>query len=81
MTSLRFSILLIFLLYRLEERAESLGAAADTAREFDAGLTRLRDALHAISDQLDDIPRDIEPADQLRKIEVCQIMTTPMSNM
>lgn len=57
---------------RLEERGASLGAAADTSREFDAGLARLRDALLAISDQLDDLAIDPdEPHDQLRKIEVC----------
>lgn len=58
------------LLGRLEERADSLGAAADTSREFDAQLTRLRDALQAISDALDDLPLDKEPEEQLRKIEV-----------
>ncbi|XP_034249390.1 dystonin isoform X6 [Thrips palmi] len=57
------------LLGRLEERAESLGAAADTSREFDAQLTRLRDALQAISDALDDLPLDKDPEEQLRKIE------------
>nr|CAD7404991.1 unnamed protein product [Timema cristinae] len=49
------------LLGRLEERAESLGAAADTSREFDAGLNRLRDALQGISDNLDDLPLDKRP--------------------
>jgi chromosome segregation ATPase len=58
------------LLGRLEERADSLGAAADTSREFDAGLNRLRDALQGISDQLDDLPLDKDPEEQLRKIEV-----------
>ncbi|KAK7865644.1 hypothetical protein R5R35_006900 [Gryllus longicercus] len=57
------------LLARLEERADSLGAAADTSREFDAGLNRLRDALQGISDQLDDVPLDKDPEEQLRKIE------------
>lgn len=57
------------LLGRLEERASSLGAAADTSREFDAGCARLRDALQAISDQLDDIPLDKDPEEQLRKIQ------------
>ncbi|XP_044737986.1 dystonin isoform X15 [Chrysoperla carnea] len=57
------------LLARLEERAESLGAAADTSREFDAGLARLRDALQAISDNLDDISLDKDPEEQLHKIE------------
>jgi len=58
------------LLGRLDERANSLGAAVDTSREFDAGLNRLRDALQGISDQLDDLPLDRDPEEQLRKIEV-----------
>ncbi|XP_052740614.1 dystonin isoform X29 [Bicyclus anynana] len=57
------------LLNKLEHRAESLGAAADTSRELDAGLTRLRNALHAISDKLDDVSSQREPADQLREVE------------
>ncbi|XP_060807173.1 dystonin isoform X16 [Amyelois transitella] len=57
------------LLNKLEKRAESLGAAADTSREFDAGLTRLRDALQGISDKLDDVALEKEPTEQLRKIE------------
>lgn len=58
------------LLSRLDERLTSLGAAADTSREFDAGLTRLRDTLQGISDQLDDVPLDREPEEQLRKVQV-----------
>lgn len=57
------------LLGKLEERADSLGAAADTSREFDAGLNRLRDALQGISDALDDLPLDKDPEEQLRKVE------------
>ncbi|KAI5641273.1 spectrin repeat domain-containing protein [Phthorimaea operculella] len=57
------------LLNKLEQRAESLGAAADTSREFDAGLARLRDALQTISDKLDDVALEKEPDEQLRKIE------------
>ncbi|CAH2249192.1 jg21743 [Pararge aegeria aegeria] len=57
------------LLNKLEHRAESLGAAADTSRELDAGLTRLRNALHSISDKLDDVSAQREPADQLREVE------------
>ncbi|CAB3229877.1 unnamed protein product [Arctia plantaginis] len=57
------------LLNKLEKRADSLGAAADTSREFDAGLTRLRDALHTISDKLDEVAMENEPEEQLRKIE------------
>ncbi|RVE46942.1 hypothetical protein evm_008421 [Chilo suppressalis] len=56
------------LLAKLEARGESLGAAADTSREFDAGLARLRDALHSIGDQLDRLPEH-EPDERLRKIE------------
>ncbi|XP_072387789.1 microtubule-actin cross-linking factor 1 isoform X30 [Diabrotica undecimpunctata] len=57
------------LLSKLEERADSLGAAADTSREFDAQLTRLRDALQGISDNLDEVPLEKDPEDQLRKVE------------
>lgn len=57
------------LLSKLEERAESLGAAADTSREFDAQLTRLRDALQGISDNLDELPLDKDAEEQLRKVE------------
>lgn len=57
------------LLSRLDERAESLGAAADSSREFDAGYMRLKDALQNISDHLDDIPLDKEAEEQLRKVQ------------
>ncbi|KAK9887502.1 hypothetical protein WA026_023054 [Henosepilachna vigintioctopunctata] len=57
------------LLGKLEERADSLGAAVDTSREFDAQLIRLRDALQGISDNLDELPLDKDPEEQLRKIE------------
>uniref|UniRef100_A0AAR5PTP7 Microtubule-actin cross-linking factor 1 n=1 Tax=Dendroctonus ponderosae TaxID=77166 RepID=A0AAR5PTP7_DENPD len=57
------------ILGKLEERAESLGAAADTSREFDAQLTRLRDALQGISDNLDEVAFEKNPEDQLRKVE------------
>ncbi|XP_063369716.1 dystonin [Cydia amplana] len=57
------------LLNKLEQRASSLGAAADTSREFDAGLARLRDALQTIGDKLDDLAMEKEPEEQLRKIE------------
>ncbi|XP_046680771.1 dystonin isoform X32 [Homalodisca vitripennis] len=60
------------LLGRLDERLTSLGAAADTSREFDAGLARLRDTLQGISDQLDDIPLDREPEEQLRKVQMLE---------
>lgn len=61
------------LLGKLEERANSLGAAVDTSREFDAGLNRLRDALQGLSDQLDDLPLDRDPEEQLRKVEVSTV--------
>ncbi|XP_011312640.1 microtubule-actin cross-linking factor 1 isoform X3 [Fopius arisanus] len=54
---------------RLDDRAQSLGDAVDTSREFDASLNRLRDALQGISDNLDDLPLDKDPEEQLRKIE------------
>ncbi|CAH2057366.1 unnamed protein product, partial [Iphiclides podalirius] len=50
------------LLAQLERRAESLGAAADTCRELDAGLARLRGALQAIAERLDAAPQ--HPADE-----------------
>ncbi|KAK5647774.1 hypothetical protein RI129_002666 [Pyrocoelia pectoralis] len=57
------------LLGKLDERADSLGAAVDTSREFDAQHTRLRDALQTISDNLDELPLDKDPEEQLRRIE------------
>lgn len=66
------------LLGRLDERLASLGAAADTSREFDAQLVRLRDTLQGISDQLDDIPLDREPEEQLRKVQVGQTLEWEM---
>jgi dystonin len=57
------------LLGKLEDRANSLGAAANTSREFDAGLARLKEALQVISDELDDLPMDKDPEELLRKLE------------
>lgn len=57
------------LVNRLDERAQSLGAAADTSKEFDAGLSRLREALQQISDNLDALPTDRDHQETLRKIE------------
>uniref|UniRef100_W4VR42 Putative short stop n=1 Tax=Corethrella appendiculata TaxID=1370023 RepID=W4VR42_9DIPT len=57
------------LVNRLDERAHSLGAAADTSKEFDAGLNRLREALQNISDNLDALPTDRDHQETLRKIE------------
>ncbi|XP_040167530.1 dystonin isoform X47 [Anopheles arabiensis] len=57
------------LVARLDERAQSLGAAADSSKEFDAGLNRLREALQTISDNLDSLPTDRDHQETLRKIE------------
>ncbi|XP_055591397.1 dystonin isoform X26 [Uranotaenia lowii] len=57
------------LVSRLDERAQSLGAAADSSKEFDAGLNRLREALQNISDNLDALPTDRDHQEILRKIE------------
>lgn len=57
------------LIARLDDRAQSLGAAADTSKEFDAGLGRLREALQTISDNLDALPTDHDHQETLRKIE------------
>lgn len=56
-------------LKKLDERAQSLGDAVDTSREFDASLNRLHDALQGISDKLDNILVDNDSEEQLRKIE------------
>ncbi|XP_055390510.1 dystonin isoform X38 [Condylostylus longicornis] len=54
---------------RLDERANSLGGAADSSKEFDAALNRLREALQNISDNLDALPIDKDHQENLRKIE------------
>ncbi|XP_070505717.1 microtubule-actin cross-linking factor 1 isoform X18 [Chironomus tepperi] len=54
---------------RLDSRANSLGAAVDSSKEFDAGLNRLREALQNISDNLDSLPYDRDHQEALRKIE------------
>lgn len=54
---------------KLDERANSLGAAADSTKEFDASLNRLREALQNISDNLDALPTDRDHQENLRKIE------------
>uniref|UniRef100_A0A1I8MXB1 Dystonin n=2 Tax=Musca domestica TaxID=7370 RepID=A0A1I8MXB1_MUSDO len=54
---------------RLDERANSLGGAADSSKEFDAAVNRLREALQQISDNLDSLPSDGDHQDNLRKIE------------
>ncbi|XP_041970881.1 dystonin isoform X11 [Aricia agestis] len=57
------------LLNKLEQRASSLGAAADSSRELDAGLQRFNNALAAIADRLHDTSSIQEPAERLREIE------------
>ena len=58
---------------KLEARASSLGAAVDSSRDFDSGLTRLKDALSNISTQVDAIPS--EPSEEsLRKIQVIKYL-------
>lgn len=54
---------------RLDERASSLGGAADSSKEFDAAVNRLREALQQISDNLDSLPSDGDHQENLRKIE------------
>ena len=60
------------ILKELDIRASSLGTAADTSREFDDSLNRLKDSLQSISDQLDDIPTNKNPEEQLKKIETLE---------
>ena len=57
------------LVSRLDERANSLGGAADSSKEFDAAVNRLREALQQISDNLDNLPSDGDHQENLRKIE------------
>ncbi|XP_017836803.1 dystonin isoform X21 [Drosophila busckii] len=57
------------LMGKLDERASSLGGAADSSKEFDAAVNRLREALQQISDSLDTLPTDGDQQEQLRKIE------------
>ncbi|XP_017464287.1 PREDICTED: dystonin isoform X11 [Rhagoletis zephyria] len=54
---------------RLDERANNLGGAADSSKEFDAAVNRLRESLQNISDNLDDLPTDGDHQENLRKIE------------
>ncbi|CRK91723.1 CLUMA_CG005357, isoform G [Clunio marinus] len=54
---------------KLDQRANSLGAAVDSSKEFDASLNRLREALQNISDNLDSLPHDKDHQETLRKIE------------
>ncbi|XP_036218019.2 microtubule-actin cross-linking factor 1 isoform X19 [Bactrocera oleae] len=57
------------LVARLDERANNLGGAADSSKEFDAAIKRLREALQSISDNLDVLPEDGDSQENLRKIE------------
>uniref|UniRef100_A0A6P4FB96 Dystonin isoform X35 n=1 Tax=Drosophila rhopaloa TaxID=1041015 RepID=A0A6P4FB96_DRORH len=54
---------------KLDDRANSLGGAADSSKEFDAAVNRLREALQNISDNLDALPTDGDHQENLRKIE------------
>ncbi|XP_020715282.1 dystonin isoform X18 [Ceratitis capitata] len=54
---------------RLDERANNLGGAADSSKEFDAAINRLREALQSISDNLDELSTDGDHEENLRKIE------------
>ncbi|XP_054090020.1 microtubule-actin cross-linking factor 1 isoform X18 [Zeugodacus cucurbitae] len=54
---------------RLDERANNLGGAADSSKEFDAAINRLREALQNISDNLDGLSEDGDSHENLRKIE------------
>ncbi|XP_034478272.1 dystonin isoform X15 [Drosophila innubila] len=57
------------LMGKLDDRANSLGGAADSSKEFDAAVNRLREALQNISDNLDTLPSDGDHQENLRKIE------------
>ncbi|XP_043072289.1 dystonin isoform X9 [Drosophila grimshawi] len=57
------------LMGKLDDRANSLGGAADSSKEFDAAVNRLREALQNISDNLDTLPLDGDHQENLRKIE------------
>ncbi|XP_030241664.1 dystonin isoform X22 [Drosophila navojoa] len=57
------------LMGKLDDRANSLGGAADSSKEFDAAVNRLREALQGISDNLDALPTEGDHQENLRKIE------------
>uniref|UniRef100_A0A1A9WHW1 Dystonin n=1 Tax=Glossina brevipalpis TaxID=37001 RepID=A0A1A9WHW1_9MUSC len=57
------------LVSRLDERANCLGGAADSSKEFDAAVSRLKEALQQISDNLDTLPSHMDYQEKLRKIE------------
>lgn len=57
------------LVSRLDERANCLGGAADSSKEFDAAVSRLKEALQQISDNLDSLPSQMDYQEKLRKIE------------
>ncbi|KAL9875799.1 dystonin-like protein short stop isoform 24-T27 [Glossina fuscipes fuscipes] len=57
------------LVSRLDERANCLGGAADSSKEFDAAVSRLKEALQQISDNLDILPSHMDYQEKLRKIE------------
>ncbi|XP_053967033.1 dystonin isoform X12 [Anastrepha ludens] len=57
------------LVSRLDDRANNLGGAVDSSKEFDDAVTRLREALQSISDNLDELPKDGDHQENLRQIE------------
>ncbi|XP_067629140.1 microtubule-actin cross-linking factor 1 isoform X10 [Eurosta solidaginis] len=57
------------LVARLDDRANNLGGAADSSKEFDAAVNRLREALQSISDNLDELSPEGDHQENLRKIE------------
>uniref|UniRef100_A0A0K8TB91 Dystonin n=1 Tax=Lygus hesperus TaxID=30085 RepID=A0A0K8TB91_LYGHE len=57
---------------KLDDRAANLGAAVDSTKEFDLGLSRLRDTLQNISDQIDSAQAEKDPEQHLRKLQACE---------
>ena len=61
------------LIGRLEDRKHSLDAASGTSRQFYANLGQLQDALHKISDALEDLAVEkVYPEELLQKLEDLQ---------
>jgi hypothetical protein len=60
------------LLGRLDERHAALGAAAGAAKDFNALLGSIQNALEKVSDEFEDLgPVGSEFEAQLHKLEVC----------
>ncbi|BET00336.1 Growth-Arrest-Specific Protein 2 Domain [Nesidiocoris tenuis] len=57
---------------KLDDRAANLGAAVDSTKEFDLGLSRLRDTLQNISDQIDSATAEKDPEQHLRRLQACE---------